>query len=393
MRHARTMGALKPLLLGSAALVIVGLQPSASQERAQPDRAQSPAAQSPSAQGSQPSARENRAQTPAPRAQEQRSTTGQGSPNPSASQPDAAPPRAQEQGKEQEQKRGAQSPKGERQQSRDGDGARDNQAKPRDADRNRNQAKDRDNDRNRNQARDRDSERDRNQAQDRDSKRDRDQARDRDNQRTRDRDQARNNDRRQDRDASRSNDRQAAQPKEQQRTRISTSIRQANVQPVRNANFSVSVGTVVPSSVRFYPVTPAIVEVYPQYRGYQFVLVEDEIVIVEPRSRKIVTVIDQGGSGRAATRSRGKLTLSDKQRDVIRRSTIERRTTGSAPSTTIVEREYAIGDDLPESIEFESFPETVYTEVPEIRSYRYVVHDRDVYVIDPSERRVIEVIR
>jgi hypothetical protein len=86
-------------------------------------------------------------------------------------------------------------------------------------------------------------------------------------------------------------------------TRISTSIRQANVPPVRNVNFSISVDAVVPASVRFYPVTPAIVEVYPEYSGYQFVVVEEEIVIVEPRSRKIVTVIDTGGSGRAASRA------------------------------------------------------------------------------------------
>ncbi|HWV54573.1 DUF1236 domain-containing protein [Pseudorhodoplanes sp.] len=382
MIHATNTRALKALLLGSATLVTLGLQPSISQERGQLDRA--PSAQSPSAQpDARPSPRENRSQQ-APRAQE-RGTTGQASP--SVSQPDQATPRAQERDGE------AKPSKGDRTQSRDGDRARDNQAQPRDAERNRSQARDRDADRNRNQAQDRDADRGRNQAQDRDRRRDRDQARDRDSDRARNRDQVRDNDRGQDRDAARTNERRAAQPTEQQRTRISTSIQKVNVQPVRNVNFSLSVGTVLPASVRFYPVTPAIVEVYPQYRGYQFVLVEDDIVIVEPRSRKIVTVIDEGGSGRAAARSRGKLTLSDKQRDVIRRSAIERRTTGSATATTTIDREYVIGDDLPESIEFESFPETIYTEVPEIRSYRYVVRDRDVYVVDPSERRVIEIIR
>jgi hypothetical protein len=377
------MRALKPLLLGSAALVIAGLQPAASQERGQGPAMDRPAASQPQG-GNQPAAREKSGQpAQSPRAQKpERGTTGQGSP----SQPDSAPRATQER----ERGRDAQSPKREsdksdreQSQSRERDRARENQAQqPRDAERDRNQARDRDSDRtrDRNQARERDNER----------ARDRDQARDRDTDRIRNRDQARDNDRRQDRDASRTNERRAAQPTEQQRTRISTSIRQVNVQPVRNVNFSVSVGTVVPSSVRFYPVTPAIVEVYPEYRGYEFVLVEDEIVIVEPRSRKIVTVIDQGGGGRAASRPRGKLTLSDKQRDVIRRTAVERRTTGSA-STTI--EEYEIGDDLPESVEFESFPETVYTEVPEIRSYRYVVRDRDVYVVDPAERRVIEIVR
>lgn len=404
MNNANRMRALKPLLLGGAALAIVGLQPAAAQERSQRPGGDSPAASQP--QSSQPSAGEqNQQRRQQPRAQErsQKGTTGQGSP---AAEPaeratqdrggDAKSPKADRQQ--------SQSPDRDRNQAQDRDSKRDrDQAQDRDTKRDRDQAQDRDTKRDRNQAQDRDSKRDRNQARERDSKRDRDQARDRDTQpdrdqardrdsdRTRDRDQARDRDQRQNRDAARAGNRQVS---ERERTRISTSIRQANVQPVRNVNFSVSVGAVVPSSVRFYPVTPAIVEVYPEYRGYQFVVVEDDIVIVEPRSHKIVTVIDNGvsGSSRAASRPRGKLSLSQQQRDVIRRSTIERRTTGSG-ATTIIERDYAIGDELPETIEFEAFPETIYTEVPEIRSYRYVVHDRDVYVIDPQERRVIEIIR
>ena len=61
--------------------------------------------------------------------------------------------------------------------------------------------------------------------------------------------------------------------------------------------------------------------------------------------------------------------------------------------TTTIERDYVVGEDIPETVEFETFPDTIYTEVPEIRSYRYVVRDEDIYVIDPSERRVIEIIR
>jgi hypothetical protein len=403
MKHVTQKRALKPLLLGSVALAIVGLSPAMSQ-----DRTQMPGAASQSKDSDQPSARENRNQS-SPRAQDsERATTGQSSPSPSASQSGETNPRnaqdrdgdAKSPKANRTQDRDAQPPKGNQAQDRDKkrdqnqarerDGKRDrDQAQDRDSKRDRDEAQDRDAKRDRDQAQDRDTKRDRNQAQDRDTRRDRDQARERDSDRTRDRDQARDTDRQQDRNASRAGERQVT---EQQRTRISASIRQANVQPVRNVNFSVSVGAVVPASVRFYPVTPAIVEVYPEYRGYRFVLIEDEIVIVEPRSRKIVTVIDSGGSGRAAVHTRGKLTLTEKQRDVVRRAAVQRRTTGSARTTTI-ERDYVIGEDIPEAVEIETFPETVYTEVPEIRSYRYVVREDDVYVIDPSERRVIEIIR
>jgi len=44
---------------------------------------------------------------------------------------------------------------------------------------------------------------------------------------------------------------------------------------------------VVPRDVRFQPLPPDIVEVMPQYRGYNFFVVRDEIVIVEPATYKI----------------------------------------------------------------------------------------------------------
>ena len=163
------------------------------------------------------------------------------------------------------------------------------------------------------------------------------------------------------------------------------------MQPVRNVNFAINVGTVVPSSVRFYPVTRAMIDVYPQFRGYHFMVVNEEIVIVEPRSRKIVQVIAYQGGGQATLRS--KLKLSDKQRNVIR-SSVRRPSTSTTTTgaSTTVEREISIGDTLPETVVIERFPDTVYRDVPSIRSYQYITRDRGVYVVDPRERRVIDLI-
>jgi hypothetical protein len=160
------------------------------------------------------------------------------------------------------------------------------------------------------------------------------------------------------------------------------------VQPLRNVNFSLNVGTTVPASVRFYPVTPAIVAVYPQYRGYHFVMVEEEIIIIEPRTKKIVQVIPvQRGSGMATVRS--KLKLSDQQRNTIR-SSVRRpaATTGLAAA----EKEITIGERVPETIVIERFPDTVYRSMPSMRSYQYIVRDRGIYVVDPRERTVIDLI-
>jgi hypothetical protein len=179
---------------------------------------------------------------------------------------------------------------------------------------------------------------------------------------------------------------------DQQRTRLSQSFARVNVQPLNNVNFSVSVGAAIPRDVHLHPLPADIVEVVPQYRGYNFVRVRDEIVIVEPSSHKIVTVLPLSGGSTAAApaRSNTKVTFTDKDRDVVRRHTrtsTERRTTGSSGATRV---EIRRGERLPDTVEVEEFPETVYREAPSLREYRYIRRENRTYLVEPGERRVIE---
>jgi hypothetical protein len=77
----------------------------------------------------------------------------------------------------------------------------------------------------------------------------------------------------------------------EQRTRISTIIRDQRVAPATNINFAVSVGTRVPREIGFHPLPAEIVTIYPEWRGYEFFLVRDEIVVVDPRTLEIVAVL------------------------------------------------------------------------------------------------------
>ena len=52
-----------------------------------------------------------------------------------------------------------------------------------------------------------------------------------------------------------------------------------------------SVGTVIPRTVTVAPLHPVLVEIYPEWRSYRFVIVEERIIIVEPDSFKIVAVL------------------------------------------------------------------------------------------------------
>src|SRR5882762_5193943 len=80
----------------------------------------------------------------------------------------------------------------------------------------------------------------------------------------------------------------------EQRTKITTVIKEQHVQPVTNVNFSISVGTRVPrgGGVTFHPLPAEIVTVYPQWRGYEYILVRDQILVIDPRTGEIVDVID-----------------------------------------------------------------------------------------------------
>jgi Protein of unknown function (DUF1236) len=181
---------------------------------------------------------------------------------------------------------------------------------------------------------------------------------------------------------------------ETQRTRVTESITRLNVAPLNNVNFSLSVGTVVPRDVRFQPLPADVVEFLPQYRGYNFFVVHDDIVIVEPSTYKIVDVLPRTGRSTAAAPapapSSHKMTFSDKDREIIRKharsSRVEQPTTGSSTTTTRVR----VGERLPESVEIRSFPETVYRESPSLRDYRYIERDNRTYVIEPRERTIIE---
>jgi hypothetical protein len=78
----------------------------------------------------------------------------------------------------------------------------------------------------------------------------------------------------------------------EQRTKITTVIRDQHVSPVTNVNFAISIGTRVPREVGFHPLPTEIVTYYPDWRGYEFFLVRDQIVVVDPRTLEIVAVLD-----------------------------------------------------------------------------------------------------
>jgi DNA polymerase III gamma/tau subunit len=77
----------------------------------------------------------------------------------------------------------------------------------------------------------------------------------------------------------------------EQHAKIWSTLRGEKAARLTNVQFSTTVGGVIPATVHLYRLPVSIVEHVPQYRDYEYILVGDEILIVDPRTLRIVAVI------------------------------------------------------------------------------------------------------
>ncbi len=57
-------------------------------------------------------------------------------------------------------------------------------------------------------------------------------------------------------------------------------------------DFRAAVGAVVPSSVELQPLPKTIVDLMPQIKDYQFAMVANQVLLVEPKSKQVVEIIN-----------------------------------------------------------------------------------------------------
>jgi hypothetical protein len=173
--------------------------------------------------------------------------------------------------------------------------------------------------------------------------------------------------------------------------KISEAIGQQNIKPV-DVSFSITQGAAVPASVSLRPLPDKVLTIAPQYKGYSYFATKEKIVIVEPSKHTVVAVMPMAGPSRAAAPASTKQSVkfSKEQQDVIRKRVVTTKkptTTGSSSTRLSVEQR------VPDSVQLEEFSDEVVREVPTVKSYRYYRQDDGLAVIDPGERRVIEIIR
>ncbi|MGO4681959.1 DUF1236 domain-containing protein [Hyphomicrobium sp. 2TAF46] len=79
---------------------------------------------------------------------------------------------------------------------------------------------------------------------------------------------------------------------EEQRAKVKSVFTQHHVEPARGLNVSVNIGVALPHSVHLYPVPAEIVTIIPEYRGYEYILLEDNrVAIVDPATFEVVDII------------------------------------------------------------------------------------------------------
>ena len=77
----------------------------------------------------------------------------------------------------------------------------------------------------------------------------------------------------------------------EQRTRIHEVIGRNSSARVDHVDFSLSVGVRVPRTVHVVVLPEEVVRIVPEYRGYKYIIVRDEIVILDPDTLEIVAIL------------------------------------------------------------------------------------------------------
>jgi|HubBroStandDraft_6_1064221.scaffolds.fasta_scaffold998932_1 outer membrane biosynthesis protein TonB len=77
----------------------------------------------------------------------------------------------------------------------------------------------------------------------------------------------------------------------EQNAKFRETVKGEKAERLTGVPFSISIGDEVPRSVHYYRLPARIVEYAPQYRDFDYILVGDDILILDPRTHRIVAVI------------------------------------------------------------------------------------------------------
>jgi Protein of unknown function (DUF1236) len=77
----------------------------------------------------------------------------------------------------------------------------------------------------------------------------------------------------------------------EQHVRIRNMLRGEKTERLATGGFSISIGEAIPRTVHLYRLPLQLVESFPEYRDYEYIMVGEEILIVNPRTLEVIAVI------------------------------------------------------------------------------------------------------
>jgi hypothetical protein len=147
----------------------------------------------------------------------------------------------------------------------------------------------------------------------------------------------------------------------------------------------------------------SIVDIVPQYRGFDYMVVGEELVIVDPGTLQIVAVQSGAGQGPVQRfgseqeqnrgrvmehRSVGSVTLSPDQRTRLHQTVID----GNVRRVDDADFALSVGTRVPDTVTVYDVPETIVDIVPEYRDFRYIVVRDELVIVDPDSLEIVAVL-
>ena len=170
---------------------------------------------------------------------------------------------------------------------------------------------------------------------------------------------------------------------EEKRTNVGeTFAKDTNLNRANNLNISINVGTRLPQSVRLAAVPAAIIAIVPEYRSYKYVVVNDQVCIVEPNSYEIVEIIPVSGQTAARSGSGPTLVLSENERAIILREI------DMGGRSTMGLGAIAEGADVPRDAQVRAFPDAVVQKVAKVKGYKFFTAENRLAIVDPQGTKV-----
>ena len=174
---------------------------------------------------------------------------------------------------------------------------------------------------------------------------------------------------------------------EEKRTNLGqTFAKDANLNRATNVNVSINVGTRLPKSVSLVALSASIIGIVPEYRSYRYVVVNDQICIVEPNTYEIIEIIPVSGQTAARGGPAATLVLSDDERGILLREI------DMGGGSTLGLGAIAEGADVPRDVQVRAFPDGVVQKVSKVKGYRFFTVENRLAIVDPQGSKVLMVI-